>query len=1220
MAYRADVAPGPGPPRYEYPPTQPLSGFTRTGTGDSQGFPSSGASPYQERVREPPNSLAGGREYARPGHGPPQDRDGRAFYSDPERGQRLASAVPQQAPRVRPPQSAEREREREHPFEKTQPLLPTMSSTAVAFHSEQLPRRDRDRDRDSRHRERGAYNREDTALPASPHPTLELTNPLPTTTPPENGIERREALTRPSATPHQREFSLRGDHGLPPPIGASGGEPPSAFPVPPPGSGPGPFTHPAQDLTVPANQDPTADYNRSYTNNPPAHPPHGTQWDPRLEQQVVGELETKLQVLQEKRDREKDAYEQHIAGLQQTLQTLSVHLENERDRNRSVKDMAEGRRQELDAINEKHKRAMTEQQIAHKRQLQKEREAMDAKLQRMNDALRDKDAEIKALKKQMDELKSWLDRGAEDFSSMFSEIQGLKDELEEAHRQLADKRATAVDERDRLEQTIDVLAHELRNTNEQLAFADQEKGDKNALLANALASSKTMEDETSGLKNRLQRTTEALHDLEVTILQIKEQADGIDAVKHKLLTLQGDLERNGLLPIATKPADDATEAEKDTEKDQGNDKVVETTDDSAGPPGLSAPVEHQVQVLLKKNNEQLNDIHNALAVVTTGIRASKEKQILVDGGGSLNPGQLAEIGRAATNTYHNAVNRDRLEGHPEPQPQLYAPAREADSIFALLLEETRRKDGDVLDELLAHLVPADEVVAFDVVAEAARVVRGNTPPYPGLNLMDLLMMRLVSMTGPDIDQLMLHAGVPSYLNQKAWDQYRDEHQRNPDILATLAQVMSKFVTDKQDAALTAVRPWLKTLGLLAALASVRTQDRDHPHGLTATQSVSTAPPRDDYPHEEGMVLLAPLHVSIGQNLAGTVTGITHGRPLQNVAQFPKEQGVVLPIGGVLQYDGGLSEHLLRKNVASTAAGGVVKGPVFNFEGRVDSLALQEWIYDARVDSEAAAKRLEEALTRRGIAEAVHAVNDRMATMEDRHAMETTLLRAKEDSLRKELDAVADTVIKTQNLASEAYAERDDALGKYAEAERKWMKKELEGDADELDSPGSVCPVAGAAQQLCEDCNSRRAEVMCTLCRARLCIVCSERIHAGGVMRSHPVRLIEVKKKRSIIDTSHMDLEAAAEVRRLEAKYEKMKEKARQLRVDWDKVEEAHLMAKQIDTEKGMLQEYIRRLEQENHGLRTLTAAPKQRNGPPGPPISAPTQPLRLQDQPPFRAS
>ena len=178
--------------------------------------------------------------------------------------------------------------------------------------------------------------------------------------------------------------------------------------------------------------------------------------------------------------------------------------------------------------------------------------------------------------------------------------------------------------------------------------------------------------------------------------------------------------------------------------------------------------------------------------------------------------------------------------------------------------------------------------------------------------------------------------------------------------------------------------------------------------------------------------------------------------------------------------------------------------------------------------------------------------------------------------------------RTQQLASEAYKERDTALGRYAEVERLRMEKELEAD-------GSPLHRAAPRQQLpqmvaCEDCGTRNAEVLCTLCRGRFCGQCSDRIHSGGVMRTHPLRLLhsDAKKKHHSINAQPLSPRSTTELHRLEAKYDKAKDKLKTMKLDWAKLGATSNLLQQAESEKEMLKQYVKRLEAENQGLRNTT--------------------------------
>eukprot|EP01061_Rhynchopus_euleeides_P025455 TRINITY_DN41166_c0_g1_i1.p2 TRINITY_DN41166_c0_g1~~TRINITY_DN41166_c0_g1_i1.p2 ORF type:complete len:141 (+),score=40.38 TRINITY_DN41166_c0_g1_i1:54-425(+) len=93
------------------------------------------------------------------------------------------------------------------------------------------------------------------------------------------------------------------------------------------------------------------------------------------------------------------------------------------------------------------------------------------------------------------------------------------------------------------------------------------------------------------------------------------------------------------------------------------------------------------------------------------------------------------------------------------------------------------------------------------------------------------------------------------------------------------------------------------------------------------------------------------------------------------------------------------------------------------------------------------------------------------------------------------------------------------------------------------------------------------------------------------MRTHPLRLLHAdgrRRSQHSINSQPLSPQSATELRRLENKYEKAREKCKTLKLDWAKLGETTRLLQQAEGEKAMLKEYIKRLEAENEGLRCTT--------------------------------
>eukprot|EP01065_Artemidia_motanka_P032680 TRINITY_DN3966_c0_g3_i1.p1 TRINITY_DN3966_c0_g3~~TRINITY_DN3966_c0_g3_i1.p1 ORF type:complete len:973 (+),score=377.00 TRINITY_DN3966_c0_g3_i1:122-2920(+) len=167
---------------------------------------------------------------------------------------------------------------------------------------------------------------------------------------------------------------------------------------------------------------------------------------------------------------------------------------------------------------------------------------------------------------------------------------------------------------------------------------------------------------------------------------------------------------------------------------------------------------------------------------------------------------------------------DRYDRH-------YASASAHDvKAFASRLEaEWGRKGGDVVDELMANLcAPKGTPVPqkLTMLAEAARLLHdGKSAMYPGRSRVELLVLALYTMAGPDIDALMGYQDAPAAYDPKQqddWQQYCDRHpDRNKAIFSTINWAVRTAADPQQppesvDDAWTVVRRWTKFIALLLA--------------------------------------------------------------------------------------------------------------------------------------------------------------------------------------------------------------------------------------------------------------------------------------------------------------------------------------------------------------------------------------------------------------------
>ena len=143
-----------------------------------------------------------------------------------------------------------------------------------------------------------------------------------------------------------------------------------------------------------------------------------------------------------------------------------------------------------------------------------------------------------------------------------------------------------------------------------------------------------------------------------------------------------------------------------------------------------------------------------------------------------------------------------------------------EELAANLVSEASLAGGDVGREaVLAH-----HVALLDVVAEELQAVHRDS--YPEATADDLLLMRLYTMAGPDIDRLMLFDNVPEFSAHpdSAWGRYTQAHaaSRNRAMFAELNRALRAVGSDdeaEQAVGWAAAARWAKTLCRLHMLCA-----------------------------------------------------------------------------------------------------------------------------------------------------------------------------------------------------------------------------------------------------------------------------------------------------------------------------------------------------------------------------------------------------------------
>eukprot|EP01062_Namystynia_karyoxenos_P039208 TRINITY_DN2852_c0_g1_i1.p1 TRINITY_DN2852_c0_g1~~TRINITY_DN2852_c0_g1_i1.p1 ORF type:complete len:925 (+),score=355.02 TRINITY_DN2852_c0_g1_i1:100-2775(+) len=243
-----------------------------------------------------------------------------------------------------------------------------------------------------------------------------------------------------------------------------------------------------------------------------------------------------------------------------------------------------------------------------------------------------------------------------------------------------------------------------------------------------------------------------------------------------------------------------------------------------------------------------------------------------------------------------------------------------------LVDEWRRKDGDVVDELVTNLAAPDSIRSkLAVLAEAGRhLQQTKSSCYPGRNRVELLVMALYTMAGPDIDALMTYDDAPVFdeKHPEVWEQYCKQHgkTRNGAVFSAINWAMRTGADPKQagDEAWGTIRKWIKYICLLLALCA-QEEPSVAPDGARLARGLAGLPAVVFDAHRSmtsGEALHWPAasscaldrHVSesyirgeaanatklAGGSVLFLISAARWGVLLQSISKYPKESEMLLP--------------------------------------------------------------------------------------------------------------------------------------------------------------------------------------------------------------------------------------------------------------------------------------------------------------------------------------
>eukprot|EP01063_Lacrimia_lanifica_P015473 TRINITY_DN22229_c0_g1_i1.p1 TRINITY_DN22229_c0_g1~~TRINITY_DN22229_c0_g1_i1.p1 ORF type:complete len:550 (+),score=228.90 TRINITY_DN22229_c0_g1_i1:51-1700(+) len=231
--------------------------------------------------------------------------------------------------------------------------------------------------------------------------------------------------------------------------------------------------------------------------------------------------------------------------------------------------------------------------------------------------------------------------------------------------------------------------------------------------------------------------------------------------------------------------------------------------------------------------------------------------------------------------------------------------------------EWKKKKGTVLTELCENLARPDEMKGKEssIISKSAHLLRRRTKNELGYELIELFVMALYTMAGPDEDIMMQFKDVPK--KRKDWGGYTP---RNKPMFAEINSALRAAGTvqefDATQWPCSELKKWCKTIVLLTALASEKNKVGNGkyslsrglaglPDGVMADHTrldrggsiIWTAPsscaldPAVSKAYLEGNATNATK--STGGKIMFQVLS-THGVPLQRVSKYPKEAEVLLP--------------------------------------------------------------------------------------------------------------------------------------------------------------------------------------------------------------------------------------------------------------------------------------------------------------------------------------
>eukprot|EP01064_Diplonema_japonicum_P012367 TRINITY_DN19849_c0_g1_i1.p1 TRINITY_DN19849_c0_g1~~TRINITY_DN19849_c0_g1_i1.p1 ORF type:complete len:704 (+),score=103.74 TRINITY_DN19849_c0_g1_i1:34-2145(+) len=246
-----------------------------------------------------------------------------------------------------------------------------------------------------------------------------------------------------------------------------------------------------------------------------------------------------------------------------------------------------------------------------------------------------------------------------------------------------------------------------------------------------------------------------------------------------------------------------------------------------------------------------------------------------------------------------------------------------------LTEAYKQKRGDVLTELATNLIAPSslntteqKVQILSLAAHHLHESKGRY--YPSRSPVDLLVMSLYTMTGPDIDTVFTFSDVPDYDTQpEEWKEYGTRYtDRNKAIFSEINWAMrtAAYPPDMASGAWQTLQKWCKYICLVTALSSIvgASPSTELARGLAGlpdfvVEQHAKLSKGDlvNWPSPSSCALdrrvsesyirgdAANAIQAAGGAILFILRRMQWGIPLQNISKYPKESEVLVPPLSVL---------------------------------------------------------------------------------------------------------------------------------------------------------------------------------------------------------------------------------------------------------------------------------------------------------------------------------